>query len=96
MNFAPHSFFLLGKSFATCPWWTTIGVDLLIAHSPPNRGANLVARLERFLNSQFHYKIMSCPHHFIRLGLSRPYHDFCCLMLDTLFPLPHQEWLEEF
>jgi len=62
----------------------------------PHRGANLIVRLERFLNSQFHYKIMSCPHHFIRLGLTRPYHDFCWLMLDTLFPLPHLEWLEEF
>ncbi|HET8921636.1 MAG TPA: hypothetical protein VFN26_01425 [Candidatus Acidoferrum sp.] len=62
----------------------------------PTRGANLVARLERFLNSQLHYKIMSCPHHFIRLGLTRPFHDFCWLMLDTLFPLPQPEWLEEF
>jgi hypothetical protein len=60
------------------------------------RGANRVARLERFLNSQFHDKILSCPHHFIRLGLTRPYHDLCWLMLDTLFPLPRQEWLEEF
>jgi hypothetical protein len=62
----------------------------------PNRGANLAARLERFLNSHFHYKIMSCPHHFIRLGLTRPYHDFYWLMLDTLFPLPRPEWLQEF
>jgi hypothetical protein len=62
----------------------------------PTRGANLPARLERFLNSQFHYKIMSCQHHFIRLGLTRPYHDVCWLMLDTLFPLPRAEWLEEF
>jgi hypothetical protein len=62
----------------------------------PTRGANLVARLERFLNSQLHYKIMSCPHHFVRLGLTRPFHDFCWLMLDTLFPLPQPEWLEEF
>jgi hypothetical protein len=61
-----------------------------------DRGANRVARLERFFNSQFHYKILSCPHHFIRLGLTRPYHDLCWLMLDTLFPLPKQEWLEEF
>jgi hypothetical protein len=61
-----------------------------------SRGANRVARLERFLNSQFHYKLLSCPHHFIRLGLTRPYHDLCWLMLDTLFPLPKHEWLEEF
>ena len=62
----------------------------------PLRGANLASRLERFLNSQFHYKIMSCPHHFIRLWLTRPYHDLCWLMLDTLFPLPKPEWLDEF
>jgi len=60
------------------------------------RGANRLARLERFLNSQFHYKVLSCPHHFIRLGLTRPYHDVCWLMLDTLIPLPKHEWLEEF
>jgi hypothetical protein len=62
----------------------------------PDRGANRASRLERFLNSQFHYKIMSCPHHFMRLGLTRPYHDVCWLMLDTLFPLPRLDWLEEF
>jgi hypothetical protein len=62
----------------------------------PDRGANRASRFERFLNSQFHYKIMSCAHHFIRLGLTRPYHDVCWLMLDTLFPLPRPEWLEEF
>jgi hypothetical protein len=62
----------------------------------PDRGANRLARLERFLNSNFHYKIMSCPHHFIRLGLTRPYNGLCWLMLDTLFPLPQKEWLEEF
>src|SRR5260370_9276046 len=32
----------------------------------PARGANRAARLERFLNSQLHYKIMSCPHHLDR------------------------------
>jgi hypothetical protein len=69
--------------------------DFVDAALAENRGANRVARLERFLNSQFHYKILSCPHHFIRLGLTRPYHDLCWLMLDTLFPLPKLEWLEE-
>jgi hypothetical protein len=62
----------------------------------PERGANRMNRLERFLNSQFHYKILSCPHHFVRLGLTRPYHEVCWLMLDTLFPLPRLEWFEEF
>ncbi len=71
-------------------------LDFADAAFAPSRGANRAARLERFLNSQFHYKIMSCPHHFVRLGLSRPYRDVCWLMLDTLFPLPKAEWLEEF
>jgi len=61
-----------------------------------SRGANRLARLERFLNSQFQSKVLSCPHHFVRLGLTRPYHDLCWLMLDTLIPLPKHDWLEEF
>jgi hypothetical protein len=68
-------------------------IDAALAES---RGANRAARLEGFLNSQFHYKIMSCSHHFVRIGLTRPYKDVCWLMLDTLFPLPKAEWLEEF
>ncbi|HKV25163.1 MAG TPA: hypothetical protein VJN93_11285 [Candidatus Acidoferrum sp.] len=60
------------------------------------RGANRVARFQRFLNSQFQLKVLSCPHHFVRLGLTRPYDKRCWLMLDTLFPLPQREWLEEF
>lgn len=69
--------------------------DFVDAALAPGRGANRASRLERFLNSKFHYKIMACPHHFIRLGLTRPFHDLCWLMLDTLFPLPQKEWLEE-
>ncbi len=63
------------------------------------RGANRLSRLERFLSSQFHYKIVSCPDHFVRVGLTRPYRasgERCYLMLDTLFPLPKADWLEEF
>jgi hypothetical protein len=71
-------------------------LDFLDAALTENRGANRAARFERFLNSQLHYKIMNCPHHFVRIGLTRPYRDVCWLMLDTLFPLPHTEWLEEF
>jgi len=70
--------------------------DFIDAALASTRGANRCARLDRFLNSQFHYKIMSCPHHFIRIGLTRPFQEFCWLMLDTLFPLPKPEWLEEF
>jgi len=70
--------------------------DFIEAALAIRRGANRLARLERFLNSQFHYKVLSCPYHFIRLGLTRPYHDLCWLMLDTLIPLPKNDWLEEF
>ncbi len=70
--------------------------DFIEAALAIRRGANRIARLERFLNSQFHYKVLSCPYHFIRLGLTRPYRDVCWLMLDTLIPLPRNDWLEEF
>lgn len=70
--------------------------DFMEAALDPSRGANRLTRLERFLNSQFQYKIMTCPHHFVRVGLTRPYHGLCWVMLDTLFPLPQQDWLQEF
>jgi hypothetical protein len=70
--------------------------DFIKAALAISRGANRLARLERFLDSQFQCKVLSCPHHFIRLGLTRPYHDRCWLMLDTLIPLPKDDWLEEF
>jgi hypothetical protein len=69
--------------------------DFITAALAAGRGSNRLARLERFLNSQFQYKILSCPHHFIRLGLTRPYKGVCWVMLDTLYPLPASEWLEE-
>jgi hypothetical protein len=72
--------------------WLNFKDAALAAH----RGANRAARLERFLNSQFQYQIMSCPHHFVRIGLTRPYRELCWLMLDTLFPMPQADWLEEF
>jgi hypothetical protein len=70
--------------------------DFIEAALAVSRGANRLTRLERFLNSQFQSKVLSCPHHFIRLGLTRPYHDLYWLMLDTLIPLPKDDWLEEF
>jgi len=70
--------------------------DFIKAALAISRGANRLARLARFLDSQFQCKVSSCPHHFIRLGLTRPYHDRCWLMLDTLIPLPKDDWLEEF
>lgn len=74
-------------------------LDFVDAALAETRGANRTTRLERFLNSQFHYKVMSCAHHFVRVGLTRPFREYghvCWLMLDTLFPLPKIDWLEEF
>lgn len=74
-------------------------LDFIDAALAETRGANRPARLERFLKLKFHYKVMSCPHHFARIGLTRRYREqgnACWLMLDTLFPLPKTEWLEEF
>ncbi len=62
----------------------------------PSRGANLLQRLQRFLDSQFDQKVLSCAHHFVRLGVTRPRPNRCWIMLDTLFPLPEDAWLEEF
>lgn len=62
----------------------------------PTRGANLLQRLERFLALQLDQRVLACAHHFVRLGLSRPYSDRCWIMLDTLFPLPQSAWLEDF
>lgn len=68
-------------------------IDAAIAQ---DREANRHARLEGFLKNKFHHKVISCAHHYVRLGLTRPFHDRCWVMLDTLFPLPSREWLEEF
>lgn len=71
-------------------------LDFVGAALEERRGPQRVARIQRFLGSFFHSKLLSCPHHFVRLGLTRPYRDVCWVMLDTLFPLPQSAWLEEF
>jgi hypothetical protein len=54
-------------------------------------------RLESFFNSFIVDQIMSSPIRFARIGLARPDRDgLCWLMLDSLFPLPTDEWAEEF
>jgi len=70
-------------------------LDFVRGALAPPRGPSRQAHLERFLNSQFHCKILSCPHRYVRLGLTRPYKDVCWVMLDTLFPLPTAEWLQD-
>jgi hypothetical protein len=52
---------------------------------------------EGFFNSFIVEQIMSSPIRFARIGLARPYRDgLCWLMLDSLFPLPTDRWVEEF
>jgi hypothetical protein len=58
------------------------------------RGANQVQRLNRFLTSRVPDILARDPKRFARIGLSRPYDGGCWLMLDSLFPLPQQAWLE--
>jgi hypothetical protein len=54
-------------------------------------------RLKGFFNSFIVHQIMSSPIRFARIGLARPDRDgLCWLMLDSLFPLPMDEWVEEF
>ena len=58
---------------------------------------NFRSHLESFFNSLVRDRIGSSEIRFARIGLARPYKDgLCWLMLDTLFPLPKNAWLEEF
>ncbi len=70
--------------------------DFVSGATESGRGANRYQRLQKFFNLQFPQKLMECPHHFARLGLTRPLRGRCWLMLDTLFPLPQSDWLREF
>ena len=82
------------KSRGTCPWLTAIGWTLRM----PRRIAGRIAPQSHrsHLSPTSQYRIMSCPHHFVRIGLTRPYREVCWLMLDTLFSIPKADWLEEF
>jgi hypothetical protein len=95
-NFEPLSSYLRRVFCAIFRRRIAIGGISWTPHEAPSAGQKRLERLPRFLNSQLHYKLLSCPHHYLRLGLTRPYHEVCWLMLDTLFPLPKSEWLEEF
>ena len=58
--------------------------------------ANLRQRLQRFFNRQIQEHILSSDAPFVRVGVTRPFQDRCWLMLDSIFPLPKDSWLEEF
>ena len=59
-------------------------------------GADARVRVEQFLNEKLHPCILHSADSFARVGIARPDETGCCwLMLDSLFPGPRKEWLEE-
>lgn len=58
---------------------------------------NFLRKLQSFFDSFVRDEIMSSQIRFARIGLARPDRDgFCWLMLDSLFPRPKKEWLQQF
>ena len=54
-------------------------------------------RLEAFFNSFVKKQVMSSHIRFVRIGITRPDgQGRCWLMLDSLFPLPINEWAKGF
>jgi hypothetical protein len=54
-------------------------------------------QLQSFFDTFVRDEIMSSPIRFARIGLARSGRDgLCWLMLDSLFPMPKKEWLQEF
>jgi hypothetical protein len=58
-------------------------------------GANKEQRANKFLSSSLPRRLLDHPALFARIGLTRPFMGKCWLMLDSLFPQPRVEWLEE-
>jgi hypothetical protein len=60
------------------------------------QGANRAQRVEKFLNQTIQGRILDSADRFARVGITRVDENGCCwLMLDSLFPGPRTEWLEE-
>jgi hypothetical protein len=74
--------------------WHGFAADLA---NQANDKPNFQQRLQNFFDSFVREEIMSSPTRFARIGLSRSNRDgLCWLMLDSLFPMPKKEWLQEF
>ena len=59
-------------------------------------GADSRQRVEQFLNHTLHQRMLESADNFARIGIARADENGCCwLMLDSLFPGPRKEWLEE-
>lgn len=60
------------------------------------RGANRGQRLQTFLNRKPTQEILNSQYRLARIGIARVDQRGCCwLMLDSLFPGPKKEWLED-
>lgn len=87
-----------GESLQSLPvvdtQWVRFATDL---ESQAKDKPNFRLRVHSFFGSLVRKEIMSGPIRFARIGLSRSSRDgFCWLMLDSLFPLPKKEWLQQF
>lgn len=58
-------------------------------------GANKEHRMHKFLHSSLPSRLLGHPALFARIGLTRSFREKCWLMLDSLFPQPREEWLNE-
>lgn len=53
-------------------------------------------KLEDYLNSFVRSQVVSSSNRFARIGISRAFKGGCWLMLDSLFPLPKTQWVQQF
>lgn len=58
-------------------------------------GANRLQRINRFFNGVIAERVLNNSNRFVRIGLSRKHNEKHWLMLDSLFPLPQQNWLNQ-
>ena len=58
-------------------------------------GANRLQRINRFFNGVIAERVLNNSNRFARIGLSRKHYEKHWLMLDSLFPLPQQNWLHQ-
>ena len=85
-----------GESLRSLPLVDRDWREFLRQASERLTGANRGQRMEKFLNGALLDRILVSPDHFARIGITRVDENGCCwLMLDSLFPGPTKEWLEE-
>ena len=85
-----------GDSLESLPLVDRDWHDFILQAGARIQGANRAQRVEKFLNQAIQGRILDSPDRFARVGITRVDENGCCwLMLDSLFPGPKEEWLEE-